>query len=188
MLKGKKVILRAIERDDQKRLHELERNVELMLLADGHWQPMPLAAFEKDFDKLLDSEEKCWFVIEADGKAIGSIGLHHRNRRDGASQFGIGIYDPEYVGKGYGRDAIDVLLAWAFRIQNYRRIWLEANAENERALRAYRAVGFVEEGRLREHADYNGRYVDVVVMGMLRSEWEERRRAQAIAQGDAVHD
>jgi RimJ/RimL family protein N-acetyltransferase len=175
MLRGEKVILRAVERDDLKRLHELERNVDLVLLGDGQWQPEPLAAFEKQFDKDLEREEKAFFVIEVDGKVIGACGLHHRQRRDGCSQFGIGIYDPDYVGEGYGRDAINTLLRWAFRIQNYRRIWLETLAANERAIRAYRAVGFIEEGRLREHAFFDGRYVDVVQMGMLRSEWQARQ-------------
>jgi RimJ/RimL family protein N-acetyltransferase len=175
MLKGERVTLRAVERDDLKRLHELKRNIDLVLLGDGQWQPEPLAAFEKHFDKDLEREEKAYFVIEADGKLIGECGLHHRQRRDGCSQFGIGIYDPDYVGAGYGRDAIKTLLRWAFHIQNYRRIWLETLASNERAIRAYRAVGFIEEGRLREHTFFDGRYVDVVQMGMLRSEWEARQ-------------
>ena len=175
MLRGEKVILRAVEREDLKRLHELEREVDLMLLGDGDWQPVPLAAFEKDFDKHLDAEEKSWFVIEVDGKVIGGTGLHHKNRRDGTSAIGISIYDRDYLGKGYGRDAVNVLLDWAFRIRNYRRIWLDTLANNERAIRAYRACGFVEEGRLREHFFHDGAYVDAVVMGILRSEWEARR-------------
>src|SRR5919205_433332 len=97
MLKGASVILRAVERDDLKRLHELERNVDLVLLGDGQWQPEPLAKWEKSFDKHLDEEEKSRFVIEVDDKVIGSIGLHHNNRRDGVSEFGIGIYDREYI-------------------------------------------------------------------------------------------
>jgi RimJ/RimL family protein N-acetyltransferase len=175
MLKGGKVLLRAIEREDLKRLHELESNVELVLLGDGHWQPEPLAAFEKNFDKLLEGDERHWFVIEADGRVIGKIGFVQSNRRNGTAEFGIEIYDPEYIGKGYGRDAINVLLDWAFRIQNFRRIWLKTNAANERALRCYQAVGFVEEGRLRQQLYYEGRYVDAVLMGLLRSEWEESR-------------
>lgn len=172
MLKGENVILRALERDDLKRLHELERNVDLVLLGDGSWQPTPLASFEKGFDKHVDDEEKTEFVIEVDGVVIGGIGLHSRRRRDGTSQFGIGINDPEYVGKGYGRDAINVLLRWAFLMQNYRRIWLDVWATNERAIRAYRACGFVEEGRLRRHVYVDGAYQDVVVMGLLRDEWD----------------
>jgi RimJ/RimL family protein N-acetyltransferase len=172
MLKGEKVILRALERDDLKRLHELEQDVELMLLGDGDWQPTPLAAFEKRFEKHLDDDERNGFAIEVDGKMIGGIGLHHVNRRDGTAQFGIGIYDREYLGNGYGRDAVRVLLRWAFRVQNYRRIWLDTLATNERAIRSYRACGFREEGRLRAHFFHDGEYVDAVIMGMLRDEWE----------------
>ena len=179
MLKGEKVYLRALERDDLKRLHELNQTVDLVMLGDGRWEPEPLAKMEREFDKHLDREVQARFVIEVEGRVIGSIGLHHCNVHEGMSQFGIGIFDPDYVGKGYGRDAIKVLLDWSFRIQNYRRIWLEAMAVNERALRAYRACGFTEEGRLRQHSYYNGEYVDVILMGVLRSEWEARRIKQA---------
>jgi diamine N-acetyltransferase len=175
MLKGKRVILRAVERDDIKRLHEMQRNVELVMFGDGDWRPVPLAAFEKEYDKHLSDEEKAWFVIEVDGKVVGETGLHHRDRRSRVSAFGIGIYDPEYVGQGHGREAIALLLDWAFRIQNYERIWLDTWATNERAIRCYKAVGFVEEGRKRRHIYFDGQYVDVVIMGLLRSEWEARR-------------
>jgi RimJ/RimL family protein N-acetyltransferase len=176
MLKGDKVILRAVEREDLKRLHELERNVDLVLQGDGNWMPESFAAIEKNFEKRLTDEEKAWFVIEVAGVVIGGIGLHHSNRRDGRSEFGIGIYDPDYVGKGYGSDAIMVLLRWAFRIQNYRRICLTTAGDNPRAIAAYEKCGFVHEGRLREHIYSNGEYVDLVNMGMLRTEWEARQR------------
>jgi RimJ/RimL family protein N-acetyltransferase len=174
MLKGKRVLLRAIERDDLKRLHELDQNVELALLGGGSWQPTPLAAIEKDYDKHLADEEKAWFVIEIDGKVVGDVGLHHRDRRARVTAFGIGIYDPEYLGQGYGREALGLLIDWAFRIQNYERIWLDTWASNERAIRCYKAVGFVEEGRQRRHTYIDGQYVDVVLMGLLRDEWLSR--------------
>jgi diamine N-acetyltransferase len=173
MLRGEKVILRPIERDDLKRMHELSANVDLALLGNGAWSPESLAGWEKEFDKHLEDEDNADFAIEAEGKVIGNIGLHRwRNRRAGTASFGVGIYDPDYVGKGYGRDAINVLLDWAFRIQNYRRIGLTTLATNERAIRAYRACGFVEEGRLRQHTYVDGRYADDVIMGILRPEWE----------------
>jgi RimJ/RimL family protein N-acetyltransferase len=175
MLKGENVILRAIEREDLKRLHELRRNVELLMFGDGDWQPIPLAAIEKDYDKHLSDEEKFWFAIEVDGKVIGDIGLHHRDQRSRVTAFGVGIYDPEYISRGYGREAIGLLIDWVFRIQNYERIWLDTWATNERAIRCYKAVGFVEEGRQRRHIYFDGHYVDVVLMGLLREEWDSRR-------------
>jgi RimJ/RimL family protein N-acetyltransferase len=64
-----------------------------------------------------------------------------------------------------------VLLGYAFRSRNLRRVHLQSLASNERALGAYRAVGFVEEGRLRQHAWVEGAYEDIVLMAVLRSEW-----------------
>ena len=65
-----------------------------------------------------------------------------------------------------------MLLGYAFRSRNLHRVHLQSLASNERALRAYRAVGFVEEGRLREHAWVEGSYDDVVLMSVLRAEWQ----------------
>ena len=175
MLKGERVILRALERDDLKRLHELQRNVDLVLMGGGEWQPVPLAALEKSFEKHLDDRDKSWFAIETGGKLIGDVGLHHRDQRSRVSAFGIVIYDPEYVGKGYGREALGLFLDWAFRIQNYERIWLTTWATNERAIRCYRALGFAEEGRQRRQLFCNGAHIDVVFMGLLREEWQARR-------------
>lgn len=177
MLRGTKVNLRTLERSDLQRLHDLEQNVELVLFGDGQWEPQPLAVFEKRFESTLAAEEQRWFAIEADQQMIGSIGLHHCNRFSGSTAFGIGIGDPAYVGKGYGREAIELLLDWAFRIQNWRRVWLDVSANNERAIRAYRALGFVEEGRQRQQVYTNGGYVDLIVMGLLRHEWEARQRS-----------
>ena len=171
MLRGERVILRALEREDLKRLHELERNVDLVLLGDAEWSPIPLAAREKWFEKRLDDDDHCKFAIEADGKLVGDCQLQMRDRRSQVSSLGIAIYDPDYVGKGYGREALGLFLDWAFRVQNYERIWLTTWATNERAIRCYRALGFVEEGRQRRQLFYKGEYVDVVCMGLLREEW-----------------
>jgi diamine N-acetyltransferase len=178
MLKGEKVILRSMERDDLRRLHELEQNVDLVVLADGSWHPSPLAELEKRFERFADRHDASWFAIEADSEVIGEMVLHGQQRRDGVAELGIGIYHPNYVGKGYGRDAINVLLKWAFQIQNWRRIWLNTVGQNERAIRAYRACGFVEEGRLRQHTFCNGIYDDEVQMGLLRTEWEARQQGK----------
>lgn len=175
MLRSERVVLRAMERADVQRLHELERNVELVVLTDGGWEPQSLAAAEKYFEKHLDDTERAEFVIEVDGKVIGGCGLHHQRRRHGTAELGIGIYDPDYLGQGYGREAIQLLLDWAFRIEGWRRIFLMVFASNERAIRSYRACGFCEEGRMAQHWFFDGHYEDAVVMGLLRSDWQAAR-------------
>lgn len=175
MLRGERVTLRPFERADIPRLHELRANTELVMLANDQWDPRSLAALERQFEQMLAASEPAWFVIEVDGRVIGGANLHGQSRFEGVAEIGIFIYDPEYVGRGYGREAIALLLDWAFRVQNWRRIWLEALADNERAVRVYRACGFVQEGMLRQHAYSNGRYHDVILMGLMREEWEAAR-------------
>lgn len=179
MLKGNQVTLRAIERDDIKRLHELYQNVEQAILADGNWQPVPLAAREKRFDKHLDSDNKTWFVIEVDGRMIGDIELHSIDRRSRVAGLGVAIFETDNLGKGYGREAIGLLLGWAFEIENYERVWLNTWATNERAIRCYRALGFVDEGRQRNQIFVNGAYVDVILMGLLRDEWRAQKQGES---------
>ena len=171
MLRGERVTLRAVERDDMKRLHELYGNVDLALLGFGAWQPRPMAEFEKFFERQMADNADPLFAIEADGKLVGDCQLQMRDRRSQVSSLGIAIYDPDYVGKGYGREALALLVDWAFRVQNYQRLWLGVFSNNERAIRCYRAVGFVEEGRQRRQMYVGGEYVDNILMGLLREEW-----------------
>ncbi|MEZ4664933.1 MAG: GNAT family protein, partial [Caldilineaceae bacterium] len=86
------------------------------------------------------------------------------------AELGITIGDQAYWGKGYGREAIQLIVAYGFRHHNLHKVHLRVLGRNERAMRAYAACGFVEEGRLRQHAWIDGEYDDLVCMGVLRSE------------------
>lgn len=175
MLRGERVILRAMRRDDLTRLWEFNNDLEVELAGGGD-PPMP-QSFERlvaDFDREVakGGRNEAWFAIEADGQFIGHCGLMHPDVTASTAELGIGIGDKAYWGKGYGSEAIALLLEYAFRFRNYRRIWLQVNAANERGIRAYRACGFQEEGRFRQHVWCNGRYDDLVLMGILKQEWE----------------
>lgn len=174
MLRGEKVLLRAMKQEDAQRQWEFANDVEYEVLGGGDpWKPQSLAQVQTQFESRMHSGET-HFAIEADGKYIGSCGLFHFDQTARTCELGIGIGDHDYWGRGYGRDALRVLLDYAFRLRNLHKVWLQVHAVNERAIRAYRACGFVEEGRLRQHAWGNGQYADVVQMGILRSEWEQR--------------
>jgi RimJ/RimL family protein N-acetyltransferase len=180
MLKGEKVTLRGLRREDLLRLWEFNNDLEVELAGGGD-PPMPqsLERLQADFDQNLtkDGRDGAWFAIEADGKMIGQCGLHSFDNCRGINhncELGIAIGDKAYWSKGYGREAVSLLIDYAFRYWNIHRVWLRTNSGNERAIRAYRACGFVEEGLMREHEWNNGRYVDTVFMGVLRREWEQK--------------
>lgn len=181
MLEGKRVTLRAIERDDLKTLHELTMRIESSILSDGAWEPDSLAAMEKRFDKQLERENKSWFGIVVDDRLVGDINLHSTDMRSRVSSFGVAIYAEEAQGQGYGREAIGLFLDWAFFVQNFERIWLITWGSNERAIRCYEALGFVHEGRQRRQVWVNGEYQDVILMGLLRDEWRASHKGASHA-------
>ncbi|HVB20512.1 MAG TPA: GNAT family protein [Ktedonobacteraceae bacterium] len=175
MLKGEKVILRAIEREDLPRQWAFNNDIEMELLGGGDPpEPQSLARLEAEFDESAQKggRDGANFAIEADGNYIGGCGLFHFDHIAHTCEIGIGIGDKAYQGHGYGRDAVQVLLRYAFRIRNLRKVWLTVNGNNERAMRSYKACGFAEEGRLRQHVWSDGEYIDLVYMGVLRDEWE----------------
>lgn len=110
------------------------------------------------------------FVIVADGECIGNCGLYVIDTTNRTCELGISIGDKGYWGKGYRGEAVRVLLDYAFRLRNFRRVWLEVHAENERAIKCYGSCGFSEEGRLREHVWLDGLYAGAVMVGILRGE------------------
>ena len=178
MLLGNRVTLRALHRDDLPLVWAFNNDLAVELAGGGD-PPMP-QRFEQvvaDYDRAaaVGGRDNGMFAIEADGRYIGSCGLFGADSTAQTVELGIGIGDKAYWGKGYGREAIQLLLDYAFRYRNYRRVWLRVNASNERGLRAYRACGFIEEGRQRDHVYSDGRYVDLVLMGILRTEWESVR-------------
>lgn len=86
----------------------------------------------------------------------------------------IGI--KEYLGNGYGIEAIKILQDFVFNRLNLNRLQLEVHDFNERAYRCYLKCGFKEEGRLREKSFVNGHYSDTIYMSILKREYEEMKK------------
>jgi RimJ/RimL family protein N-acetyltransferase len=186
VLRGEKVLLRALEQEDLPRLWVFHNNVEYELFAGGDpWEPESLARLQARFEaeSREGDHDGMRFAIETDGKLIGSCGLFHIDQTSRTCELGIGIGDKDYWGRGYGRDTLRVLLDYAFRLRNFHKVWLRVVGVNERAIRAYRACGFVEEAHLRQQHWGDGQYVDEVYMGVLRSEWDQAKQGKGVNGG-----
>lgn len=174
MLQAKNVELRAIEREDLRTLWKWYSDVEVELPAGGDLRPVSFAQLEAQFVKELEKDAAIRFGIVVGGTLIGTCGLTDWDDALTLSLY-IGIGEKAYWGQGYGRAAVGALLDYAFVHRNAHKVWLEVAADNERAIRAYKSCGFVQEGRIRENAWRDGHYVDELVMGILRREWEQLR-------------
>ena len=174
MLHGEHVTLRPVRVED---LHALYAN----LLDPETWisgsdtplWPMPFSVYEKMCSTSV-GDDMAEFAVEVGGTLIGRGGLFEIDHVSRNASIGLSLCAASR-GQGFGRDVVRVLLDYGFQKRNLHRIYLEALARNIAGLRAYAASGFVEEGRLRDSAYLYGGFEDLVVMGVLRSDWLDSR-------------
>jgi RimJ/RimL family protein N-acetyltransferase len=170
-LHGSLVRLRAREQADLTRLNAMFNDPEvlagLMMVF-----PQPMAGIRGWLEGTRDSSSQAVYVIEIreDREAIGVCGLEGIDSRARSASFGIWIGKP-YWGRGLGTDATRAVCRFGFRHMNLQRISLCVYAEtNAKAVRAYEKAGFKREGVARRAQFLDGRYTDVLDMGLLTEE------------------
>ncbi|MEU8481935.1 GNAT family protein [Streptomyces sp. NPDC048641] len=109
------------------------------------------------------------------GDAVGSLGVHRADPRSGSFEYGVTIGDG-HRRKGYAAEAVVLLLRYMFDERRYHKAEARVFAHNEPSLALQRQLGFVEEGRLRDHMFHSGRHHDLVLLGMLDREFASRHR------------
>ena len=120
-----------------------------------------------------DSEKK-----EPQPIPIGFLHLGEHNPKQfhyRRTEIGINIIST-HQGQGYGSEAIKWALNWGFHYAGLHKIEIGAFSHNERAVRLYKRLGFVEEGRLRDHFWHEGAWSDLVMLSMLEDEWRAKYR------------
>jgi RimJ/RimL family protein N-acetyltransferase len=139
----------------------------------------PLMPSEKKWKEWLEKDmeraslDNFFFAIrttESD-TLIGFIGLFDLFMQHGDTLVAIALGERQYWGKGYGTDAMRIMLRYAFSELNLRRAGLIVFDYNPRAIRSYEKAGFVHEGRIREVIHRDGKRYDFLYMGILQEEW-----------------
>ncbi len=139
----------------------------------------PLSA--QEYAKILSPEQpdpnRAEFHVRTleEDRLIGFVALHSIEWNNQAALLAIGIGEPAYRGKGYGTDALRLVLRYAFDELNLYRVGLNVMANNTRAIGTYEKVGFQREGAVRGAVRRDGVRHDLLVMGMLRDEWYAER-------------
>ncbi|MGY4706330.1 GNAT family N-acetyltransferase [Candidatus Bipolaricaulota sp. J31] len=166
--------LRAIERDDIPRFlrwfndPEIRRHLTM-------FRPLSRAEEERWVESLLSRRDDIVLAIEVKGGDgwvhIGNMGLHRIDWKNRAATLGIVIGEKSYWDKGYGAEAVRTMLRYAFLELGLNRVELEVFSFNLRALRCYQKAGFKREGVRRQALFRDGKFHDVILMGILRSEF-----------------
>lgn len=169
--KGKRVYLRLIEDADLERTYRWINDPEISEIMG--YLPLSMAKQRRWLENAQDSEAKYIFAICLDEGDIhiGNVGLGNIDFVNRNAALSIFIYAPEHRAQGYGSEATRLAVEFAFNRLNLHKVHLKASDFSTEALQMYRNLGFVEEGRLRQHEFKRGRYVDKVLFGLLRDEF-----------------
>ncbi|MCD6551827.1 GNAT family protein [Thermotoga sp.] len=176
MLEGKLVRLRAYRREDIEKALEYINDPEVKkYLVRGIPFPWQREDEEKWYQNLNPFSINSYsFAIEklSSGEYIGGCGINKIDWKNSVAEVGIFLGRSRW-NQGYGTDAMRILVGFIFDEMNINKIKLHTYSFNERAKRVYEKEGFKVEGILRQELFREGKYHDIIVMGLLRSEWRD---------------
>jgi len=122
------------------------------------------------FDSSRPFDGQCFWIV-VNRRKIGQVNYNKIDKWNKNVEVDIIIGTKEYLGKGYGSDALKTLIKYLFKNFDLNKIWIGARANNPRAIKAYEKAGFKKEAVLRETDYFKGKFVDCVIFGILRKEF-----------------
>jgi RimJ/RimL family protein N-acetyltransferase len=136
---------------------------------EGSYQVWPCSETEQDlwYDTYLRDATQRRFIIHNDSAPVGWVALTHIDHKNQGAELGIRII-PQYQGKGYASEAIQILSEWAFAEANLRRLYSEVFAVNEPSRKLFEKAGWKEWGRKHQAHWQNGMWVDVICLEVFR--------------------
>jgi len=175
LFRGELVRLAAATEEDAAAFARWSEDAEYLRGLDTDYaRPRSVAEMARQLERSPDDRGSVEFRIRtlADDRLIGFVVLHSIEWNNRTANLAIGIGEAEYRGRGYGADALRLVLGYAFNELNMERVGLDVNDNNEQAIRAYEKVGFRREGAMRHALLRDGQWHDRVIMGILYTEWE----------------
>jgi len=165
MLKGHKINLEIAEKGDLQTFEKWSNDVDFV----GEFEPfeqLSLGDLEKQFETKGEAQ---WFLVEKlDGTKIGYI-AHFKSK----GCVGIGyMLVPGERGKGYGTEAVQIIVDYLFLHKDIVRVQAETHPDNIASRRALEKAGFRAEGIIRKSFFSRGVYRDTSMHSILREEWK----------------
>jgi len=175
LLVGDKVKLTAIKESDFTEIEEWFNNTEFLRYYDMlPAMPKSRKKLEEMIQGYENSAERCIYAIRANstGKIIGVAGFDEIIWSNGVATVFIGVGDSRYLGRGFGKEALKLILDFGFNELNFYRIQLNVISYNKTAINLYESLGFVREGTYREFILRDGKRYDLYLYGLLKAEWK----------------
>jgi RimJ/RimL family protein N-acetyltransferase len=170
MINGKFIKLRPFEKADLEVCKEWINDPEI---ARGILRGLPVSMYEHTqwYERIITDKNRVTFAIETikDGKYVGNTGLMDIDWKNRKAKLWIYL-EKSFWNKGCGKEAVLLLLQFAFKDLNLNKVYLDVGDFNDKAIKVYSSLGFKKDGILREDIYISGEYIDVFRMSILKKE------------------
>ena len=171
ILEGDRIYLSPRNSDDVEKFTEWLNDFQVTDYTQRSANVMTLQA---ESEYLNNSKEEYAMVIvtKDEDKMIGTVSIEQINFINRTGTLGIFIGDKDYRDRGYGTEAIKLILEYAFQYINLNNVMLTVMSYNDRAKRCYEKCGFKEFGRRHQSVYMDGKYYDTIYMEVLKENFE----------------
>jgi len=168
VIRGKKVNLRAIEREDLPLLRDMRNDVSQNQYFRT-WKQLNMENQENFFQNFIMSDKHIVFGIYLQCRSclIGECRLSYIDWQKRSAEVGIYIA-PKYQNRGFGTEALKMLADYGFNQANLHRIATEIQVDNRKSIKMFEKVGFQHEGLLVDSFYRNGRYYNTIIMALIQ--------------------
>lgn len=176
MLKGEHISLTPFTAKNLDKTRQWANDQEICV---GILRVLPVTEYDQEqwFVNLCHDLSKIVLSVQLleNEKHVGNSGFYDIDYLHRRAELWMLIGDKTCWGKGYGRQIVQLMLSYGFDSLNLNRIFLHVRHDHPRAVKLYENAGFKTEGVLREQYFMQGKYINVLVMSILRSDYDANK-------------
>ncbi|WP_202882291.1 GNAT family N-acetyltransferase [Candidatus Manganitrophus noduliformans] len=179
-LEGKRIYLREVRPSDvNERYYRWMNDPEITRFLESRFAPNAIENLRDYVAGKLGDRDNLFLaiVLKEEDRHIGNIKLGPIQWIHRLADIGLLIGEKDCWGKGYATEAIQLVSDYAFNVLNLHKVAAGCYGPNEGSARAFQKAGFVVEGVRKEQFYSNGSYVDDILLGLIRPDWNQGKRA-----------
>ncbi len=173
MFSSNRINLRKVTEDDAAIYHKWRNNPVVMENTSPNldvYTQEETEGFIREITNSIDS--KCYMIeLKDQDQSIGIVSLINIDYKNRNAECIIDIGEKDYWSKGYGREAMELVLNYSFTEMNLHKVYLRFFSFNHRAMKLYEKLGFVKEGEQKEHIFRNGQWHGVTLMAIFQGDY-----------------
>lgn len=177
MFKTDRIELRKVQPTDSEIYFNWKNDYDVM----KHTNPNFDLATREEVDGFIsfiigEPSSKGYMIVNRETQDVmGIVSLINIDTKNRSAECIIDIGNKDYWGKGFGNEALSLLMNYSFNELNLHRLYLNVFSSNKRAIALYERLGFVHEGTMREGIYREGSWQDIYNMGILQKEFQSRQ-------------